>query len=176
MKSANGVSEEESGTHADRKAFRHTPENPHVKLIYGTGGRPRIEFDLTLVRILGGWGASGQEMASAFGVSRKTICDHMVEGSPFHAAYHQGFSEIKARLRSRQIQLALSGNERMLTWLGMQMLDQHNVSRDDVKVTSHHTEDITFTVKPASEEWPGASTSASNGSNAPNRTAVFTQN
>lgn len=112
-------------------------------------GRERQEFDLEIVALMGGYGASYQEMASQFKCSKQTIYLRMKEMGSFFDAYHIGLSRTKSMLRHRQIQMAMGGSERMMTWLGMQLLDQRNVSRDEVKVSGTIEHRKVFTIKPA---------------------------
>lgn len=87
-------------------------------------GRPRIEFDLKRVETLGIIHAPYSLIAKDFGVSDSTIDDRMQNDPDFRAAYARGQRRTNEQLRSKQIQVALNGNVRMLIWLGKQNLGQ----------------------------------------------------
>lgn len=114
------------------------------------GGRPRLEFDLGHVRTLGAYGASYQEMASALRTNKNTILERMQEKGDFFDAYQEGLSQTTLKLRHRQIQLAMAGDGRMLTWLGMQLLGQRNKTTEDKTVTNR--QEIVFTIKQSPDE------------------------
>lgn len=114
--------------------------------------RPKIEFDLEMVALMGAYGASYQEMASQFKCSKQIIYLRMKEQGSFFDAYHIGYSRTKSMLRHRQIQIAMAGDVRMMTWLGMNLLDQRNVSRDEVKVSGTIEHKKVFTIRPADSE------------------------
>lgn len=88
-------------------------------------GRPEIEFDMQRVEDFGKLALSNGEMASLFGCHIHTIERRVndKEGE-FWAAYSKGLSNTKKALRTKQIQMALSGDRTMLIWLGKQLLDQ----------------------------------------------------
>ena len=115
-------------------------------------GRPRLEFDLQAVKKFGQCVSSYSEMAAFFKCTKKTIQNRMDEQGAFFSAYMEGKAETCTKLRYRQIQMAMAGDTRMSTWLGMQFLDQKNVARESVEhkvsgqidVTKH----VVFTIKP----------------------------
>lgn len=98
----------------------------------GKAGRPRIEFDLTVVEGLGEIGATLDEMATVLPASRATIAARMGDkDSDFWTAYNKGFGDLRMSLRREQIRQAKGGNITMLIWLGKQLLEQrdrHDVS------------------------------------------------
>lgn len=91
----------------------------------GQAGRPKIEFDLSVVEGLGRIGATAFEMAHVLPASRSTVEKRMAdETSDFCKAYQKGRALLNASLRRKQIQVAMSGNVTMLIWLGKQHLSQ----------------------------------------------------
>ncbi len=130
-------------------------------------GRPRVKFDLGIVRAMGAFGASHREMASILKCPDSTVTDRMQEVLPeddeeakqlpedygkFRAAYNEGLGELKGSLRRAQITQAMRGNVRMLTWLGMQYLGQANVARGEITNKGQVDQNFTFTIKQGSDE------------------------
>ena len=117
-------------------------------------GRPKKEFDLGEVERLGSIGATYEEMASWFDTTTRTIERRMAEEEGgFCRAYKKGMGRLKMSLRRKQLELANSGNPTMLIWLGKQMLDQKERSKNENEI---ELKDVTPTInliakKPDSE-------------------------
>lgn len=116
----------------------------------GKVGRPRIEFDLEVVEGLGRIGATAPEMAYILPASQSTIEHRLADPeTDFHKAYRKGQSLLKASLRRKQINVAMSGNVTMLIWLGKQHLGQHD--RQEVRTTSAELDVILSTLGQAAK-------------------------
>ena len=90
-------------------------------------GRPRIEFDLSVVEGLGRIGATVNDMVHVLPAGKRTIAERMADPeSDFRTAYEKGRSLLNSSLRRKQIQVAMSGNVVMLIWLGKQHLGQQD--------------------------------------------------
>ena len=90
-------------------------------------GRPRIDFDLSLVEAMGKIGATAEEMACVLPASERTIKGRMADpDSDFCTAYKRGNSQLKMSLRRKQVAMALDGDRTMLIWLGKQLLGQRD--------------------------------------------------
>ncbi len=101
-------------------------------------GRPRIDFDLSMVEGLGRIGATASEMAHLLPASQSTIEHRMANrDSDFSKAYNKGRAMLNASLRRKQIELAMAGHPTMLIWLGKQLLGQRD--RADLR---HETVDL----------------------------------
>jgi len=88
-------------------------------------GRPKIEFDIKHVQLLGRFRATYETMADWFECSVDTIRRQMQDtDSEFCKAYKKASTHLKMALSEAQIKLALSGNCGMLVWLGKQNLGQ----------------------------------------------------
>ena len=104
-------------------------------------GRPKKTFtkeDIKTVETFGKIRASFELMGEHFGCSSKTIQRRMQDPeSDFCLAYKKGFSETKAALAKKQIEVALGGNTTMLIWLGKQYLGQKDkeVHEHEIKGT-----------------------------------------
>jgi hypothetical protein len=97
-------------------------------------GRPRIEFDLTVVEGLGRIGATIDDMVHVLPASKRTIAERMAEPEgDFRTAYEKGRSLLNSSLRRKQIQVAMTGNVAMLIWLGKQHLAQ--ADRQDTRIS-----------------------------------------
>ena len=117
-------------------------------------GRPKKEFDLAEVERLGSIGATYDEMSAWFDTTTLTIERRMSETEgDFCRAYKKGVGRLKVSLRRKQLELANSGNPTMLIWLGKQMLDQKDKSKNENEI---ELKDVTPTInliakKPDSE-------------------------
>lgn len=106
-------------------------------------GRPRIEFDLKQVEMLGKIQCTLEELAAVLDVNTETIERRMKDDVEFCAAYKKGRENGKASLRRKQWELALAGNVVMNIWLGKQYLGQ----ADKQELTGKDGEGIEFVVK-----------------------------
>jgi len=73
-------------------------------------------------------GATQAEIAGRMGVTLRTLCRRLQE-KEYRDLIPKAQAELKISLRSKQVQLALSGNPTMLIWLGKQMLGQTDQSQ-----------------------------------------------
>lgn len=80
--------------------------------------RPRLNINPDQVAALSAIGCTDDEMAIVLGCSSKTLQRRFV------ADMNKGRSNLKTRLRKKQIEVALTGNVTMLTWLGKNILNQ----------------------------------------------------
>jgi hypothetical protein len=111
-------------------------------------GRAPILFDYEVVEMLGSLGASRWELATAFKVNVDTINYYLdQEEHAFSQSYRKGLSRLTSKLRYRQIQKAMEGDTRMLTWLGMQLLGQKNVARSEATIDGRVENALTFTIR-----------------------------
>jgi len=100
----------------------------------GTGGRPRVEFDLTQIEGLGSIMATHEEIASVMGCSVSTVQDRMKGDEDFSMAYKKGQAGGKLSLRRAQQQAVGRGNITMMIWLGKQWLGQKDQVTVDATV------------------------------------------
>jgi hypothetical protein len=92
-------------------------------------GRPKLEFDLKQVELMGYFKATQETMASYLECSIETIKRNMAENEQFSAAYKKGNSRLCLKLSESQIKLAIDKlNPTMLIWLGKQYLNQREPS------------------------------------------------
>jgi hypothetical protein len=99
------------------------------------GGRPRKPIDFKLVEVLASKNCTDEEIAAIVGVAESTL-KKRARGS-----LRRGRSQIKLKLRQKQIDVALKGNVTMLIWLGKNVLKQtdrmaHTVSDEDLRSLS----------------------------------------
>ena len=80
--------------------------------------RPRLKINPDQVSALASIGCTEEEMASVLDCSTKTLKRRFVQN------IQQGRSNLRTKLRKKQIEIALSGNVTMLTWLGKNILGQ----------------------------------------------------
>lgn len=93
----------------------------------GTGGRPRLQFDLDIVKGLGQILATQEEMAAVLGCSLFTIEDRIKNDEDFSGAFKRGQAEGKLALRRAQYQKGVvQMHPTMLIWLGKQWLGQRD--------------------------------------------------
>lgn len=84
-------------------------------------GRPRKKIDLKAaktVKELASFGATNVDIGLFLGVSERTVRRNYAE------FLTKGRLELKNKLRTKQIRIALKGNVVMLIWLGKQYLGQ----------------------------------------------------
>lgn len=105
-------------------------------------GRPKKPITLAQIEKLFALGCTQEEVAHFFGVSVDTLSRR--EG--FADSQATGKSLGKISLRRAQVKSALSGNTRMLTWMGMQLLGQRNQTSSEISGPGGgpiQTEDLT---------------------------------
>ena len=78
------------------------------------------------------------ELASYFGVCRKTVERERKSNPEFNAAIERGKSFGKLSLRRKQVELAHAGNPTMLIWLGKVYLGQRENIALDVNAKVEH--------------------------------------
>jgi len=91
-------------------------------------GRPLLNIDPTIVEGMASIGCTKKEIALVLGCNEGTI--HL----RFSDVWEKGFSNLKMRLRKKQVELALGGNFTLLIWLGKQYLDQSE--KQEIKQTT----------------------------------------
>lgn len=95
-------------------------------------GRPKTEYDMVAVRIMGKFKATYATMADYFNVCERTIEREMaVEDGEFCRVYKKGNADLKLKLSEAQVKLAMGGNVTMQIWLGKQLLNQRDKSEID---------------------------------------------
>ena len=92
-------------------------------------GRPRLEFDLTVVAALGQLRVPYEVLARKLDCSVDTVRARMREDGPqfdaeFSKAFHTGRADRNIALRQKQYEVAIRGSEKMLIHLGKHELDQ----------------------------------------------------
>lgn len=110
------------------------------------GGRPTKERELEMeamrpvVRSMAADGCSIQEIADFLGVDKNTI-----KGKRFKEDYNGVTTELKQKLRKKQIEVALKGSVPMLQFLGKHILgqiDQQEIIHSDKKLNEVDTDDL----------------------------------
>lgn len=81
-------------------------------------GRPRKSIDPEAVKRLAANGNTVMEIAA------ELDCSHDTLQRRFASAIEKGRSRMKASLRRKQFEIAMTGNPTMLIWLGKQELGQ----------------------------------------------------
>ncbi len=89
----------------------------------GGPGRPLADVDDRIVLAMAVCGATTEEIAKFFSVSKSVI------EKRFQEALNQGRASRKIRLRQAQTRTAIDGSVPMLIWLGKQELKQFDESR-----------------------------------------------
>jgi AraC-like DNA-binding protein len=100
-------------------------------------GRPQKTFDWALFDHLCATQCTLEEMATALNVSADTIERRVSEkfGATFAEIFQQKRKAGFASLRSKQFEVAMSGNVAMLIWLGKQYLGQSDKQLQKTDVT-----------------------------------------
>jgi hypothetical protein len=94
-------------------------------------GRPKLEFDLKVVKLFGQYAATYDTMANYLNCSVDTIRRNMQDPeSEFCKSYKNGHAKMKMSLSEAQLKLALSGNPTMQIWLGRNHLAQSEHPKD----------------------------------------------
>ena len=109
-------------------------------------GRPKIEFNMKQVKLLGQFRATYDTMAEWFECSEQTIRRNMQDKeSEFCKVYKKALANTKMKLSEAQIKYALNGNSALLIWLGKQWLGQKE-PKDMILEDNDHTIDFDFEV------------------------------
>lgn len=126
MKAAKGNGRKppkKNGKKPQRTSKKIPSQNPN--------GRPRVVIDLKVLRALREVGCTDDEIAACLDISTDTIGRRKKTDSAFAEAYKRGLDQLKASLRRRQVQVAMTGSKSsenasvgMLIWLGKQLLGQ----------------------------------------------------
>jgi hypothetical protein len=87
-------------------------------------GRPVIEIDDDSLASLGRQGCTNEGIADILGISRSSLQEKLSENAELRYALTHARAMRHHDLRAAQTSLALSGNARMLEWLGIQELGQ----------------------------------------------------
>ena len=91
-------------------------------------GRPKIPIDYEKAEKLASRMCSYDEIASILGVNASTL-----ERDPEFVRHHKkGMDSGRGILRSKQFELAISGNATMRIWLGKQYLGQRDKSDQEI--------------------------------------------
>ena len=89
--------------------------------------RPKEFFpDMEAVEKLCRLNCTDDEIASFFGVCRKTVERERKSNPEFNDTIEKGKSYGKLSLRRKQVELAMDGNPTMLIWLGKQYMGQRD--------------------------------------------------
>lgn len=91
----------------------------------------RAAIDLAQVHAMAKIGCTTEEVAALLFVSPEWVRDRLNDTVEFARAVELGLAEMKMSLRRKQYEVAMSGDVRMLIWLGKQLLDQRD--KTDVK-------------------------------------------
>lgn len=89
-------------------------------------GRPRLELDPEKIRMLAAVHCTHEEIAATLGCSADTITRNFAD------AIREGKDQGKASLRRMQWKRAQAGSDRMLEWLGKQILGQKDKRENEV--------------------------------------------
>jgi hypothetical protein len=99
-------------------------------------GRPKIVFDeeqLLQIEALAQMQCTHEEIAAVMGCSADTIGRRLKDDPGFAERLTGGKAKGRASLRRLQWAAAKAGNVRMLTWLGIQLLDQKGKKEIETK-------------------------------------------
>lgn len=103
------------------------------------GGAPIKDIDIEELEKLVAMGCPNEEIASWFGVSKRTLYNRCQE-EPFKTVYSSARHKLNIRLRRKQLEMALKGNVAMLIWLGKVMLGQ----KDAMRLSGDENDPLTF--------------------------------
>jgi len=117
----------------------------------GNNGRPPKKLRLLTLRNLAAIGCTEQEIATSCGLFKDTMTKAKKNNPIVPLLIQSGRDEGCTSLRRKQFSMALLGNERMLIWLGTNMLKQSTTPEppEDIEVDSLS---ITFNVKDPVDE------------------------
>lgn len=103
-------------------------------------GRPEKKIDLEQLDIMAKYGATCSDIAGYFMCSNDTIVKVIKQnyGMSFPEFSDKRQSEIRLKLRQKQIQVALNGNVALLIFLGKNLLGQSD--KQDISQTSNIVE------------------------------------
>jgi hypothetical protein len=122
-----------------KKTRNKTESNPQG------AGRPKLDFDINIVKGLAKIQCTEEEIASVLGCSVDTITRRIQDNPDFADAIKSGRSFGKMSIRRMQYGSAEKGSVAMLIWLGKQYLGQkEKVEYDD----SDATKEIRFSFAP----------------------------
>jgi hypothetical protein len=92
------------------------------------GGRPTVVKNdgktRKQLRYLSSHGISQKSAAAFFDVSRQALLNAFKRHPRLRAAWDSGTATCEVNLRAKQFQRAMAGSDRMLIWLGKQLLGQ----------------------------------------------------
>lgn len=92
-------------------------------------GRKQLDITDAQVQKLASFGLTNKEIAEYFG------CEDSSIGNKFRLTLIKGRTNLKLKLKKKQIAIALSGNVSMLIWLGKQYLGQSDKTETDSTLT-----------------------------------------
>lgn len=102
-------------------------------------GPPAVTYDLKIIEELASFGCTYKEIGIICGFGETRFHAIKDEHPDIQEAIEKGRANLRHRLRKKQIELALDGNDKMLIFLGKAMLDQsdkveinHNVQAEIV--------------------------------------------
>lgn len=101
---------------------------------YGpAGGRPRKhEWDRDVLRRMAWIQSTQAEIGAALGYHTSWVSQMLGKDEEFRTIYDEARERGRSQIRQAQWDVALGGSERMLVWLGKQVLDQQDVQvRED---------------------------------------------
>ena len=97
-------------------------------------GRKQLNITDAQVRMLASFGLTNKEIAEYFG------CEDSSIGNKFRLTLIKGRTNLKLKLKKKQIAVALTGNVTMLIWLGKQYLGQTDKTESDTTLTVQESE------------------------------------
>jgi hypothetical protein len=96
-------------------------------------GRPRLVFDLGIVKRMAAQGCTDLEIFAVLGCSKDTFYDRKKSDPAFAEALKKGRAAGRVALRRLQWKQAIRGNTTMLIWLGKQLLGQTDKQRVEIE-------------------------------------------
>ena len=108
-----------------REEKRNRPDAVPGKLFNNSVEKKKpVHYDLDLVHKLGLIHASDQECAILLGMNTQTFRRLMKEDVQFKVGMERGRAQGKRAIRQKQYDMAMEDNEKMLVWLGKNILGQ----------------------------------------------------
>lgn len=92
----------------------------------GTGGAPRKEINVDVLKRAASIGCTVDEIAALLGIARATFFDHLNRDPELQRMVDEAREQGRSTLRRLQWQKANVGDTTMLIWLGKQMLKQRD--------------------------------------------------